>query len=59
MIGPFEEEARAYLGERTSGIPESQYLFSLAELVRTSEKLTKAMQINADREKAAHAKTEE
>lgn len=41
-MGPFETEARAFLGERGEGMPESQYLFSLAELVRTREKFAKA-----------------
>lgn len=43
-MGPFEKEAREFLGERTPGIPESQYLFSLAELVRTREKFFRASQ---------------
>lgn len=44
LIGPLEQSAREYLGLRTAGIPESQYLFALAELVRTRERLKKAEQ---------------
>lgn len=41
-VGPYESEARAFLGDRADDVPESTYLDALARLVRTRERYATA-----------------